>query len=132
MLVREGIKIFRLKKVGILEEFKHFKQWKKYYTELSIGTFPFRENFKVKGSERKHAFESPAALPKYVDRWVGDILDEADQGHVSLGLEDLLLAAHDAGGGLVDLQPGDDAGGGVVGGLAEIVPTVRELGGADL
>ena len=97
-----------------------------------VGTFSFRENSKIKVGKRKHAFESPTALPKYVDRWVGDILDEADQGYVSVGLEDLLLAAHDAGGGLVDLQPGDDAGGRVVGGLAEIVPTVRELGGADL
>ena len=63
---------------------------------------------------------------------MGDILDQTDEGHVSPSPEHLLLAAHDAGGGLVDLQPGDDAGGRVVGGLAEIVPTVRESGGADL
>ena len=56
---------------------------------------------------------------------MGDILDETDQSHVSVGFEDLLLAAHNVGGDLVDLQPGDDAGGRVVGGLAEIVSPVR-------
>ena len=91
----------------------------------------------IKGSERKHAFVNQfripfnlfvlkkSLLPKYVDRRVGDILDETDQSHVSVGFEDLLLAAHNVGGDLVDLQPGDDAGGRVVRGLAEIVSPVR-------
>ena len=39
---------------------------------------------------------------------MGDILDETDECHVGVRLEDLLLAAHNAGGGLVDLEPGDD------------------------
>ena len=55
---------------------------------------------------------------------MGDILYETDESHVCLSFEDLLLAAHDIGGGLVDLQPGDDAGRRVVGGLAEIVSPV--------
>ena len=63
---------------------------------------------------------------------MGDILDQTDEGHVSPSPEHLLLAAHDAGGGLVDLQPGDDTRGRVVGGLADIVSSVRELGGTDL
>ena len=56
---------------------------------------------------------------------MGDILDETDESDVSVGLEDLLLAAHNAGGGLVDLQPGDDTRGRVVGGLADVVSPVR-------
>ena len=63
---------------------------------------------------------------------MGDISDETNNSHVSVGPEDLLLAADDVRGGLVHGQPHEERVGGVTGGLAEILPSVTQESSAEM
>ena len=63
-------------------------------------------------------------LPKYIGRRIGDVSYQTDNRHVRVGSEDLLLPTHYVGGGLVDGESDEEAGGRVVRGLTEIVSTV--------